>query len=274
MKYYTAKALGCVLGIGADEVTELRRRGVIREGLAKNGLFTLEESAREIIAALKQEDGRDKREGRMQLLYIIQRLRKAFLQAGIVGGCFELRWPLEYLIYPDDAESYFDGFVSSIAKQIGAALELPHELLMKQFTASYSASRAALLEAWKSFSQWRDWMVEKFCQPIYEEWLAEAVARGRVAAPGFFADPMLRKTYCAAQWYGPTQGQLDRVKEVEAANCRVRYGFSTRAREAMELTGTDFWDNIRTAKRENELMRDAGLDSTPIQEKEGSGHED
>lgn len=60
MKYYTAKALGRVLGIGEDEVTELTRRGVIREGLAKNGLFILEESAREIIAALKQEDGRHK----------------------------------------------------------------------------------------------------------------------------------------------------------------------------------------------------------------------
>lgn len=49
------------------------------------------------------------------------------------------------------------------------------------------------------------------------------------------------------------------MKEVEAAERRVRYGFSTRAKESMELTGTDFWDNIRTAKRENELMREAGL---------------
>lgn len=177
-------------------------------------------------------------------------------------------------VSPGRPNSNFDGFVSSIAKQIGAALELPYELLMKQFTASYSASRAALLEAWKSFTQWRDWMTEKFCQPVYEQWLAEAVARGRVAAPGFFADPLRRKVYCAAQWYGPTQGQLDPVKEVEAANDRVKYGFSTRAREAMELTGTDFWDNIRTAKRENELMREAGLTALEKPSKEGSGRED
>lgn len=162
-------------------------------------------------------------------------------------------------VTPGRPNSNFDGFVSSIARQIGAALELPYELLMKQFTASYSASRAALLEAWKTFTQWREWMVEKFCQPVYEEWLAEAVARGRIHAPGFFNDSLVRKTYCNAQWYGPTQGQLDPVKEVEAAERRVRYGFSTRAKESMELTGTDFWDNIRTAKRENELMQEAGL---------------
>lgn len=59
MKYYTARALGRVLGIGEDEVAELTRRGVIREGLAENGLFTLEESAREIISALKQDGARD-----------------------------------------------------------------------------------------------------------------------------------------------------------------------------------------------------------------------
>lgn len=163
------------------------------------------------------------------------------------------------IVNPGWPNTNFDGFVSSIARQIGAALELPYEVLMKQFTDSYSASRAALLEAWKNFSQWREWMVEKFCQPIYEEWLTEAVARGRIHAPGYFNDPLVRKTYCSAQWYGPTQGQLDPVKEVQAAEYRVRFGFSTRAKESMELTGTDFWDNIRTAKRENELMKDAGL---------------
>ena len=163
-------------------------------------------------------------------------------------------------VQPGRPNANFDGFVNSIARQIGAALELPHELLMKQFTASYSASRAALLEAWKSFSQYRDWFTEKFCQPIYEEWLSEAAALGRVSLPGFFNDPMRRKTYCNAQWYGPTQGQLDPVKEVEAAEKRCEYGFSTRAKEAMELTGTDFWDNIRTGKRETELMTEAGLD--------------
>ena len=129
----------------------------------------------------------------------------------------------------------------------------------RQFTASYSASRAALLEAWKAFEQWRDWMVEKFCQPIYEEFMDEAVARGRINAPGYFADPMIRKTYNNAQWYGPTQGQLDPVKEVNAAEKRVACGFSNRAKEAMEMTGTDFRDNIRTAKRETELMIEAGL---------------
>lgn len=161
------------------------------------------------------------------------------------------------MVTPGRPNANFDGFVTSICKQIGAALGLPYEVLVKQFTASYSASRAALLEAWKSFTMWRDWMSEKFCQPIYEEWFDEAVARGRIYAPGYFSDPAIRKAYTAAQWYGPTQGQLDPVKEVEAAELRVKNGFSTRAKEAMELTGTDYQDNVRIAKVENELLKEA-----------------
>lgn len=162
-------------------------------------------------------------------------------------------------VTPGRPNATFDGFVTAVARQIGAALELPYELLVKQFTASYSASRGALLEAWKAFAEYRDWMAEKFCQPIYEEWLSEAVARGRVRAPGFFDDPAIRKKYCNAQWYGPTQGQLDPQKEANAAQLRCLYGFSTRAKEAMELTGTDFRDNLRLAKRETALMAEAGL---------------
>lgn len=171
-------------------------------------------------------------------------------------------------VSPGRPNNNFDQFVIAIARQIGAALELPYELLVKQFNASYSASRAALLEAWKAFSEWRDWMVEKFCQPIYEEWMAEAVAIGRIKAPGYFSDPAIRACYTKAQWYGPTQGQLDPVKEVEAAEKRVQSGFSTRTKEAMELTGTDFQDNIKTRRREDELMQ-AGAKA-----KEGTENED
>lgn len=173
-------------------------------------------------------------------------------------------------VTPGRPNANFEGFVTAVAKQIGAALELPYELLMKQFTASYSASRAALLEAWKSFSMWRDWMTERFCQPIYEEWMTEAVAKGRISAPGFFADASMRKAYTAAQWYGPTQGQLDPVKEVQAAEYRIQSGFSTRSKEAMELTGTDFMDNIRQLKMENEMMREVNRDGET--QTAGNGH--
>lgn len=160
----------------------------------------------------------------------------------------------------------FDGFVTAICRQIGSALEIPYELLLKHFTASYSASRAALLEAWKMFRMRRSWMASDFCQPIYEEFLAEAVAKGRIAAPGFFTDPLARKAYCTAEWNGPSQGQIDPLKEVNAAEKRVLNGFSTRARETVELTGGDFYKNHRQRVVEEKLRREGGLTSNVTEE--------
>lgn len=154
---------------------------------------------------------------------------------------------------PGRPNTAFDGFVSSICKQMGASLEIPYDLLMKQFDSSYSASRAALLEAWKMFKMRREWLISDFCQPIYEQWLTEAVAKGRIDAPGFFDDPIIHKAYCGSEWSGPTQGQLDPLKEVNAAARRVEEGFSTRSRETTELTGGDYYQNMRQSKKEERL---------------------
>ena len=164
-------------------------------------------------------------------------------------------------VSPGRPNSNFDGFVSAISKQIGAALELPQELLMKMFNSNYSGSRGALLEAWKTFDMFRDWMVSGFCQPVYEEWMAEAVAKGRIRAPGFFSDPAIRKCYTNAEWYGPSRGQIDPKKEVEAAQLRVENGFSTATKEAMELTGTDYSDNMKQRKKEFRMMQEYSLEA-------------
>lgn len=154
---------------------------------------------------------------------------------------------------PNRSNAGFDGFITSICRQIGTALEIPHDLLLKQFNASYSASRAALLEAWKMFKMRRSWLANDFCQPVYEEWFSEAVAKGRIYAPGFFDNPLVKKAYCQAEWSGPSQGQLDPVKEANAAAIRVENGFSTRTRETIELTGGDFYKNHRQRVKEEKL---------------------
>jgi len=157
---------------------------------------------------------------------------------------------------PGRPNSNFDPFVMAVIKQIGAALEIPYEILIMAFTNNYSASRAAILEFFKVIKMYREWFIADFCQPIYEEWLCEAVAKGRVQAPGFFNDPIIKDTYCSAEWNGPSAGQLDPVKEVQAAELRVQGGYSTREKEATELTGTDFYKNMKQRKREEELLKE------------------
>ncbi len=160
---------------------------------------------------------------------------------------------------PGRPNTAYDAFVMSIIKQIGSALQVPYELLIKHFSSSYSASRAALLEAWKAFKTRRTWFAGDFCQPIYEEWLHEAVLSGVISAPGFLENEAIRAAYCQASWNGPQPGMLNPTAETQAAIMRVEAGFSTRTKEASEMNGTDFETNAMIAKRENALIEDSGL---------------
>ena len=153
----------------------------------------------------------------------------------------------------------FDPFVSAIMGQIGIGLNIPKEVLMKHFQSSYSAARAALMDAWRTFKIRRTWMAAKFCQPIYEEFLAEAVSSGRISAPGFFADAAIRKAWCSATWHGDGPGAIDPEKEVGAAEKRVNMGLTTLDEEIVAYDGGS-WDQKHPQQTVERAAREkAGL---------------
>lgn len=168
--------------------------------------------------------------------------------------------------------STFEPFVNNLICQIGASLGIPSEVLLSRFQSSYSAARAALLQAAAVFRTRRTWFARDFCKPIYEAWLAEAVVIGRVKAPGFGSDPVITKAWSGADWFGPVMGLLDPVKEVNGAALRIKYGLSTAEREAAELTGTDFDSNVDQIAIEHGTWQGKGLE-VPRADNTGGGGE-
>lgn len=156
----------------------------------------------------------------------------------------------------------FDPFVQAVLRQVGVALELPFEVLIKHFTSSYTAARAALLEAWRFFKVRREWLVRSFLAPVYEAWMEEAVAFGRLEAPGFFDDPLIRKAYLGCRWIGDAPGQIDPVKEVSAAGLRMEEGITTLEEETILMTGGDWEENTDQQALELARRKAAGLIST------------
>lgn len=134
----------------------------------------------------------------------------------------------------------FDPFMTAFAGYIGIALGIPREVLLKAFNSSYSAARAALLDAWRTWGIRRLWLASKFCQPVFEEWLADEVASGAIAAPGFFSDPVIRAAWCGAKWSGDGPGALDPLKEAKAVRERLDIGLTTLAEEKMAYDGGDW----------------------------------
>ena len=160
---------------------------------------------------------------------------------------------------PGRPNAAFDPFVQSILQQVGMALEIPYEVLTMHFSSSYSAARAALLSAWRFFRARRDWLATYLCQPVYELFLDEAVASGRISAPGFFSDPAVRAAWCAAQWTGDGPGSIDPEKEVTAAQLRVDMGISTLAAESILYDGVDWDTKHRQRVKEEQARKEGGL---------------
>ena len=168
---------------------------------------------------------------------------------------------------PKRPSSGFEAFMQAMCRQVGAALEIPGELLLKTFNSSYSASRAALMEAWKAFRMRRGWFVADFCQPVWEIWLSEAIAQGRIDAPGFFADPIIRRAYLGCEWVGPSQGQLDPTKEIAAEVAAIDAGITTREAAAIRINGSNWDENMD--RLHHEAQRIAELESIGATETEG-----
>lgn len=165
---------------------------------------------------------------------------------------------------PGRPNEAFDPFVQAILSQIGCELGLPRDVLTKTYMASYSAARAALLDAWRVFRMRRELMGSYFCQPVYESWLTSEIAAGNIQARGFFEDAMMRSLWSNADWIGDSQGSIDPIKETAAAKQRVDMGISTIAAESIAIDGIDWWSKHVQRSNEHKQRVSAGLEPANV----------
>lgn len=153
-------------------------------------------------------------------------------------------------VNPLRANTQFETFVNTCIMTIASSMGIPKEVLVKKYESNYTAARAALLDFWRTVRVYRTRFNSAFNQPVYEQWLSEAVANGRINAPGFFDDPAIRQAWCGCMWTGASMGHVDPRKEVEAAALRIANNISTQEQEASEYNGNDWAANIRQRKKE------------------------
>jgi capsid protein len=137
---------------------------------------------------------------------------------------------------PQRPNAQFDPFFVAMVKQIGAALEIPGDELLMTYAGSYTAARAAMLQAWRFYIMRRESLATQLCQPVYSLLIDEEVASGRLTLPGY-ADPRLRCAWLNCMWIGPARGAMDEEKEARAAKLRIEIGVSNEARECQQMSG-------------------------------------
>ena len=159
---------------------------------------------------------------------------------------------------PSRPNANYAPFVDAVMMQIGAALNIPKDELLLHYASSYSAARAAMLQAWAFYTSRRRQLVDLFARPARDLWLDEAVARGRLSLPGY-GDPARRVAYSEATWVGPARGAIDELKETKAAAARIDAKLSTRARESQAITGEPWTGTVRQLGAEERALRDEGI---------------
>lgn len=164
---------------------------------------------------------------------------------------------------PSRPNANYDPFFLSIVRQIGAALEVPVDELLLSYQSSYSAARAAMLQAWRYYTMRRWWLVQQFCQPLYELWFDEAVARGRIPVTDYATDPVRRAAYTRAMWIGPARGAMDETQEANAAATRIEKGLSNEMIEVAQSQGEAWTSVYRQRKRELERRQKDGMLTGP-----------
>lgn len=167
-------------------------------------------------------------------------------------------------VNPLRSNSAFEGFVTKLETLIGASVEIPQEVLMKRYNSNYTAARGALLDFWRIVRRYRARFNDAFNQPIYEQWLSEAVALGRIEAPGFFEDAAIREAWCGCKWMGASQGHVNPVQEANAAKTRIALNISTEEQEAAEYNGNDWNAVVRQRKKELTAFDDIQSRPSPV----------
>ena len=151
---------------------------------------------------------------------------------------------------PKRSDTQFESFVNTCITVIASSMGIPKEVLIKKYESNYTAARAALLDFWRTVRVYRTRFNTSFNQPVYEQWLSEAVATGRIEAPGFFDDPAVRQAWCGCSWMGASMGHVDPLKEVNAATVRIAQNITTQEQEASEYNGNDWAANVIQRRRE------------------------
>ncbi|HET6375688.1 MAG TPA: hypothetical protein VFF88_06535, partial [Methylocella sp.] len=117
--------------------------------------------------------------------------------------------------------------------------------------------------AWQFFRGRRRKLGMTFCQTAYEWFLDEAVASGRINAPGYFESRAIRAAYSGAQWVGPGRPTVDALKDAQADREYLDMRIISREEIRAERYGDrGTWEQLLPQlEREQAMIGDAGLSS-------------
>lgn len=156
-------------------------------------------------------------------------------------------------------------FEQSLLRYLAAILGVSYEELSKDYSkTNYSSAKAGKVDSGKFMLAKKRMVADRFASMVYRLWLEESLNKGLIEAGNYsklpnFYEPGFAAAYSNAGWIGAGRGQIDELKETQAATLRVKYNHSTDEQE-IARHGQDWRRVYRQRAREKKLREDLGIE--------------
>lgn len=150
-------------------------------------------------------------------------------------------------------------FESSLLRHIAAGLGVSYEELSRDYTkTNYSSAQASMATTWRYMQTRKKIVADKYAAAVYRLVVEEEIANRNLPLPpgkdrSWFYEPLVKDALCRSAWIGASRGQIDQLKETEAAAMRIQTGISTLEMECARL-GQDYRDIILQRAREKKML--------------------
>jgi len=156
-------------------------------------------------------------------------------------------------------------FEASLLRNIAAGLGIDYAEFSRDYSKmSYATAKLSDAKTVRNMQSRKANVADRLAHGMYSNVVEEFIARGDVPLPAgftrddYYADPLLRDAFSKASFIGSGRGQIDELKETQAAMLRIKAGFSTYEIEISRL-GEDYREIFEQQAREAGLRDKLGL---------------
>jgi lambda family phage portal protein len=156
----------------------------------------------------------------------------------------------------------------SLLRHIASGLNISYEEFTRDFSkGNYSSLMAALNRSALGMRSRKKSVADRLANGVFVLWLEEWINAGLAPMPrayqgagagGAFYAAMCKEAFSACSWIGAAVGQIDQLKETQAALLRIAGGLSTYEIELGKL-GLDWREVMANKAREKKVINELGL---------------
>lgn len=163
-------------------------------------------------------------------------------------------------------------FSQNLQREMARCLGVTFEnFSMDHSNANYSSTRMAMSSIWPIVARRRERIAAPFAQSVYESWLEESIAEGRIPLKGGYRAFLANKQRVVwAEWRGPAMPTADPYRDAMASKVSLETG-TTNLQRIYAEKGLDWEEEVTQAGKEIEKLTEIGMAVPHGRSQGGSG---